>query len=299
MRAQITSIDYNADWILTERNFHPRDTPGVLTREAVVAWHGTLGLDGIELMHPYWHDYPAAGLRRLADDAGLPIAAYLFFVDLIAPAAERGPALDTARALLDRAAELGAPLAMIVAATQPAQGPLAQQRGWLAEGLRACAEHAQNVGVTLVAENIDFPPLRPLMGRGADCRDLCAQVDSPAFRLIYDAAATLMVAEDPLATLGVMAPYVVHVHVKNFRPLAAGEQSARTLTDARGRAYTGTALADGVLDFAPIFAELSRMGYSGRVLLEYQGEADPRLALPPSIAHLRQLIEETGDSRNE
>ncbi|MBI1879440.1 MAG: TIM barrel protein [Chloroflexi bacterium] len=82
-------------------------------------------------------------------------------------------------------------------------------------------------GKIIFAENIDDPHIRPLLGRGADCRDLCAAVDSPAFRLIYDVGAPLFVEEDPLETLRVMAPYIAHVHVKNNRPLAPGEHTER------------------------------------------------------------------------
>lgn len=293
MNPRLTSIDYNLDWLLTERNFHPRPTPGSLTREQAVAFHGTLGLDGLELMHPYWEDYSPQRLRQLVADAGLPITAYLFFVDLIAPPSERQAPLDQVKALLERTAALGAPMAMIVAATRLSEAPLDQQRGWLAEGLRASAEYAGSIGLTLVAENIDFPPLRPLMGRGVQCRDLCAEVASPAFRLIYDAAATLLVEEDPLEALRVMVPYLVHVHLKNFRPLAPGEASARTLVSAGGRVYTGVRLDAGVIDFKPILAELSRLGYTCPMLLEYQGEEDPRQALPHSLAYLRRLLQET------
>src|SRR5260221_4199728 len=165
MGGRITSVDYNADWALKERGFHPRLHPGYLSREDVVAFYGTLGLAGIELMHTYWVDLPASRLKALTDAARLAIVSYIFFVDLIAPRAEQQAALHTAFALLDRTTALGAPYAMLVAATQPSGAPLTLQRGWLVEALRACAEHAQGVGVTVLAENIDFPPLRPLMGR--------------------------------------------------------------------------------------------------------------------------------------
>src|SRR6185436_19622924 len=102
----ITSVDYNADWALTERFFHAKPVPGDLTREDVIAFYGTLGLAGVELMHSYWDDYPPAHLKSLAEAAGLPIVSYIFFVDLIAPAAERQGALETAFALIDRTAEL-------------------------------------------------------------------------------------------------------------------------------------------------------------------------------------------------
>jgi len=295
MRGRITSVDYNSDWALKERYFHPRPTPGYLSREDVIAFYGTLGLAGVELMHTYWDDFPPSRLKALTEEAGLPIVSYIFFVDLIAPRAERQTALDTAFALLDRTAELGAPYAMLVAATRPSSAPLTRQRGWLVEALRACAEHAQGVGVTVLAENIDFPPLRPLMGRGVDCRDLCAAVASPAFRLIYDACATLFVDEDPLETLRAMTPYVAHIHLKNCRRLAAGESTARDLAAVSGQRYAGTGLDSGVINIPSIVQELRRQNYDGYMLFEYQGEADPRVALPHSLAYLRDVLEEKGD----
>ena len=102
MPGRITSVDYNADWALTERFFHAKPVPGYLTREDVIAFYGTLGLAGVELMHSYWDDYPLARLKSLAGAAGLPIVSYIFFVDLIAPAPERQGALDNAFALIDR-----------------------------------------------------------------------------------------------------------------------------------------------------------------------------------------------------
>lgn len=294
MRPRFTCVDYNADWALKERFFHPKSVPGYLTREEVIVFYGSLGLAGVELMHGYWDDYPAAKLKALAAATGLPIVSYIIFVDLITPPAERQPSLDTAFALLDRTAELGAPFAMLVAATQPSSAPLSQQRGWLAEGLRTCAEHAEQVGVTVLAENIDFPPLRHLMGRGTDCRDMCAEVASPAFRLIFDACASVFVDEDPLETLHVMWPYVAHVHVKNCHRLAAGESAARALAADNGRQYAGTDLDHGAIDIPSILQELRRLKYDGDLLFEYQGEADPRVAMPHNLSYLRRLLSETG-----
>ena len=68
----------------------------------------------------------------------------------------------------------------------------------------------------MLAENIDYAPVG-VHGRGEQCRHICAEVDSPAFRLIYDAGCSLAVQEDPVETLHVMAPYLGHVHVKNLR----------------------------------------------------------------------------------
>ena len=37
---------------------------------------------------------------------------------------------------------------------------------WMVAGLRACAKYAESLDVTLLAENIEYPPVRFLMGPG-------------------------------------------------------------------------------------------------------------------------------------
>ena len=291
MAGRITMTDYNADWFMREGYVQPRSHAGFLSREDVIALCGTLDVDGLELMHQYWEDCTAAYVRGLAEDAGLPIISYIFFVDVALPPDERGAAIDEVYSQLDRIAEMGSALGMIVPGVAKDAWPLAQQRAWLVDGLRVCAERAQTVGVTLISENVDDPPCRPLMGRAADCRDICAQVDSPGFRLIYDCAASLFVDEDPLETLHTMAPHVAHVHIKNSRPLAPGKRRGRFLVADSGQPYSGTDLDDGVINLPPILAELDHLGYDGYMLLEYQGEEDPRVALPRNITHLRKLLE--------
>ena len=129
------------------------------------------------------------------------------------------------------------------------------------------------------------------MGRGADCRDICTEVDSPAFRLICDMGAPLFVGNDSLETLDDMAQYVAHVHVKNARLLGADEHVERYRDSAAGQRYTGTVLDGGVLDLARVLAELERRGYSGYLQTEYQGEDDPRKALSHNVEYLRRLID--------
>ena len=146
---------------------------------------------------------------------------------------------------------MGARLAMIVPGTVKPEVPLAEQRSWLVEGLAVCAAHAQSIGITLVAENIDYPPVQPLMGRGADCAAIAAEIDSPAFRLIFDSAASLFVHEAPLQALSEMAPYLAHVHLKNAWPLEPGEPAGRYLDSTRGRRFQGASLREGVVDLEP------------------------------------------------
>lgn len=290
MPSSILLIDYNFDWVLRDGYLNPRTRAGFLTLEEVVSICGELGADGLELMHPYWEDRPAREIKQLAAEAGLPLVCYIFHSDLIVPPSCGREAAEGAFRLLDRTAEMGARLAMIVPGTVKPEVPLAEQRSWLVEGLAACAAHAQSIGITLVAENIDYPPVQPLMGRGADCAAIARQVDSPAFRLIFDTAAPLFVHEAPLAALSEMAPYLAHVHLKNARPLAPGESPGRYLDSTRGRRFQGTSLREGVVDLEPLLVELQRLDYNGCLSIEYQGEGHPGEVLRQDIAYVRRLL---------
>jgi sugar phosphate isomerase/epimerase len=291
MNPRISLIDYDADWVMTGgRNLHPRPHPGYLTREEVVSVIGNLGVDGIELYHGYWDDYSSSDLKRLMGNAGLEIVMYMFFIDLIHPANERHGMVDQVFSLLDRTAELGGKFAYLIPGIVKDGVSVEQQRSWLIDGLRVCTERAESLGVTILGENLDYPPIRPLMGRGSQVRSLCQELNSKAYRLIFDIAAPPFVEEDSLATLKTMAPCVGHVHVKNYRRVSAGEQANRILDSINGQRYTGTVLDAGVVSVPPILAELQRMNYSGYIGIEYQGEEDPREALKHNLDYLRPLL---------
>jgi sugar phosphate isomerase/epimerase len=253
-----------------------------------------VGLDALELTHDYWGDSPVSYLREVAERAGLPIVCYLFDADLVAPPSDREGSLNRAVSLLNRTSELGASLAFVVPAFFKPGVPIEKQRQWLVEGLRLLAAHAQSIGVTIICENCDDAEVRPLMGRAADCRDICAEVDSPALRLIYDAGATIRMQEDPIETLRIMGDYVGHVHVKNNRELLSGETVERVLDSDSGRRYAGTVLDGGTIDLMTVFRELHRTGYEGYINIEYQGEDDPRDAVKHNLEYLRELEREIG-----
>ncbi len=290
MPHSITLFDYNADWALKENFLDPRSIPGYLTREEVLAFFGALGVAGAELSDDYWADCSAAQLKQLASDAGIAIFSYLFNTDLAVPSDQRRAVIDRVRSMLDRTAEMGAGFAFVLPLLTKQGIPLEEQRAWLVEGLRESAEHAGSVGVTIIFENCDWLPIRPLMGRGRDCVEICKAVDSPHFRLICDVGAPIFVEEDSLATLHEMIPYAAHVHLKNFRPLGSDEKVQRYIEADGGRRYYGTVLDAGIMDIKKIVSELHRLGYEQSLLIEYQGEDDPRPALEHNLEYLKGLL---------
>jgi len=291
----ITIVDFSSAWVMKDFFQIDRPKPGWMSREDVLKFYSELQAEGVELMDDYWHDCTPQHLRTVTGDLGLPITCYVFFVDLARPEQERREQIDRGRKLLDRTADIGTPRAMIVPAVFKPEFSVSDQTGWVIDGLRLLAEHAGSLELKLLAENIDYPPVRPLMGRGAQCRDICEQVDSPAFRLIYDCGCSLAVNEDPIDTLHTMAPYLYHVHVKNSKRLSSHQHAERFLKSDTGETYVSTSLSEGMVNLGQVVRELDNIGYSGPILLEYQGE-DPMKVLPMDVAFLQRM---RGSGRSE
>ncbi len=290
MKYKVTVSDYCSDWVIKEGYLHPKSTPGYRTREEVIKSYETLEIDAIELNELYWADTSGERLKAICADSGFPIYSYNFFVDLALAPGELQRGVDEVRRLIDKSAEMGSPNAMIVPAALKEGIARDEQRKWIVEGLQRCAAYAQSVGVMLISENCDYPPLRPVMGRGSDCHDFCRDVGSPAFRLIYDCCASLFVEEDPIKTLHDMKPTMVHVHIKNSRRVGPVEQVERHLDSDGGARYTGVLLDQGAVDIPAVLAELDKIGYSGFVSVEYQGMDEPCEALRYNLEYAEKVL---------
>ena len=102
-------------------------------------------------------------------------------------AAERQRACDDNRRALDEAAQLGAPLVVLVCGAVAGQ-PLAQSRLQIAEGIQAIEPHARALGIRLGIE-----PLHPMYAadRSAvntlgQARAMCAMLGSPQVGVVVD-----------------------------------------------------------------------------------------------------------------
>lgn len=292
MEYRMSISDYSSDWAIKDKNIDERPGPGTKTREEIIQAYGNLEIDGVELFHDYWEDYSTEELKRLCDESGLPVFSYTFFIDLALPASERGGNIDQVKRLLDRTAGLGAKFAMIVPIDFKDDVAVEQQRSWVIEGLRTCAEYSKTVDVTLLIENCDPPGVRQIIGKVRDCHDICREVDSPAFRLIYDSAATLILEEDPIQAVEDAGEYLVHFHAKNSRLVSPGENLARTRDSVSGRTYTGTLLEQGDVSIPDVTRKLLEVGYRGWFQPEYQGMDDPVEACRVNLDYIRNLLKE-------
>jgi sugar phosphate isomerase/epimerase len=126
--------------------------------------YATAGVKGITVWRDAAQNHPegikAAG--QLCRDEGLEVVSYVrggFFTALDATGCQA--AVDENKRIIDEAAELGAPLIVLVCGATPGQS-LFTSRSQIAEGLATILPHARACGIKLGIE-----PLHPMY---ADCR---------------------------------------------------------------------------------------------------------------------------------
>jgi sugar phosphate isomerase/epimerase len=150
--------------------------------------YGGSGVKGITVWRTAYADRTPAAAGALIRDHGLSIVSLCrggFFP--AGSAEERSRAIDENRRCIDEAAELGAPLVVLVCGSLPGQ-PLSESRRQIAEGVAAVLAHAAAARVRLAIE-----PLHPMYAgdRSAvntvgQARAICNQLRSPWLGIALD-----------------------------------------------------------------------------------------------------------------
>ena len=174
--------------------------------------------------------------------------------------AVRAAGLAATNASLDACAALGATLLcgplQAPLGVFSGKGPTADERARSAESLRAAAEHAETVGVTLALEFLNrFETY--LVNSAADAAALARAVGHPNCGMMYDTFHAHIEEKDPRAALRACADVLVHVHASE-----------------NDRSTPGA----GQVDWDATFAGLDELGYDGWIGIEAFGDALPDLA---------------------
>ncbi|MBI1319667.1 MAG: TIM barrel protein [Candidatus Hydrogenedens sp.] len=144
-------------------------TTNPLSLEEAVAAYADAGVPYITVWEHHLKPLGAKKAAKLIQDAGLKVASLCrggFFV--AAGAQARQDAINHNRHLIDAAAELGAPVLVLVCGADPdVEMPVARQQ--IADGIHALDKHAQERGVKLAIE-----PLHPMY---ADTRSAINTLD--------------------------------------------------------------------------------------------------------------------------
>ena len=223
-------------------------------------------LDAVELTSYYFPkeltgDY-LRRLKRRAFQLGLDISGTGVGNDFThRPGPRRDEQIAMVKRWIEHSATLGAPMIRIFAGGQQAGQTEAEARRLVADGIAQCSDHAAKYGVVMALENHGG-----VTATAESTLRLVAEVKSPWFGVNLDSGN--FHSDDIYAELARVAPYAVNVHVK---VVVSGPDGKRRPTDYKRLA--------GVLAGA---------GYRGYISLEYEEEADPRVACPKIVEEIRR-----------
>lgn len=256
-------------------------------------WCAKLGFDGFDPTGYYFPGYRTRqipedkfifGLKRRAFDLGLGISGTGVGNNFtVADKEARARDVEWIKQWVEVAAKLGAPVLRVFADTQMrAQTWETASNGatrdavvaWIADDIRACADHAAKFGVIIGVQNHgDF------IKTADNLISLLGRVDSPWCGAIVDTG--YFKADDPYAEMAKAAPYAVNWQIKQS-PLGV-EKEAEAPTDLM-RLLKIIRLS-GYRGYLPI-ETLSPRGDGG-------SSYDPFKAVPSFLAELRAAIKAT------
>lgn len=203
-------------------------------------------------------------MKELTFRLGLDISGTAIGNDFcVPPGPARDKQLADAREWIDHAATMGAPVIRIFAGKVPEGMAEEQALELCIQGIDASLDYAAQRGVFLALENHG--------GITATVEQMMRIVKgvktSPWFGVNFDSGN--FTSADPYAELAVIAPYAFNAQIK----VSMRHQDQRTPAD-----------------FARIIEILRTAGYRGYLVLEYEEEEDPFVAIPRHIETLRGLL---------
>lgn len=197
-------------------------------------------------------------------------------------AGERANQVGIAVAHAELAAKLGAPLIRVFPDKIQPGAEREQTRDWIAESLHAVAEGMpHDVDVALETHG-DF-------ARAEAAAEIVKLARHPKVKLIWDVANSVA-AGDAIEQAGrVVQPYLVHIHLRDAKPLAGSEHWLPVLA------------GHGRVSFGEAFAAIGELNYDGYISFEWEKywrpeiEA-PEVAFPDFMNAVRNLIEDRSDT---
>ncbi|MGD8240083.1 MAG: sugar phosphate isomerase/epimerase family protein [Armatimonadota bacterium] len=255
---------------------------GEMTLQDVITCCAHAGADGIELMDRHTRLGPVDELAARISDAGLAMSSLCLPCDFVhSDEAAMQQAVDAAVERMEVALSLGCNLLML--------SPGGRKDGWdyedirasMARGMALLCGRARPYGVIVTTEN--HGGMAALRGRVEHLRGFKER--APDLMLTYDSGNFLLADEDPLGALHALLPWIVHVHLKDWRH--ASPRSAKTSGSLSGQRYEAILIGDGLVPTREIVRTLADEGYDGYLSIEY--------TRPDAPARMTQLVKRLAD----
>ncbi len=276
-------------------SFNQAVQKGRLSTFDIVETAARMGFEAIDfaVVELYGEDIldVAPRLAKQCRDAGLKVANYAVGADFLGNDVKAEA--ERLHRELDAAALLGAAtFRHDVAYSFPAgyKGPraFADVVDRLAEGCRLVTEYGQTLGIRTLVEN-----------HGQFCQDpdrielLLSRVNHPNFGLLLDIGNFLCADCDPLQAVGLLAPYAVHVHVKDFhvKPAWAVDPGEGWFRSRAGAYLRGAIVGHGDVAVPAALSLLQKAGYDGAAAIEFEGMEACEEAVALCLKNLRRFAQ--------
>jgi D-psicose/D-tagatose/L-ribulose 3-epimerase len=227
------------------------------------------GYDGVEIPVVNQSPEELKAMASACDDLGLARTASAFVgedVNPISPEpAIREAALDNLRRGIDNAGIIGAEI--LIGGLYQAhkyftgRGPTEEEWRWSADYLRAAGEYAQKADVRLGLEFLNRFEVF-LINTSADCKRMVEDVGLDNVGVHYDTHHANIEDPAPAVALANIREVINHVHLSE--------------------SHRGT-LGTGQVDWDGTFDALKAIDYSGWLVIESFGTADPELAVAANV----------------
>ena len=159
-----------------------------LPLETAIEVYPQIGVNGITVWRQALEGRDLAQTGRRIRDAGLEIVSLCRGGFFPGPdAATRQTAIEDNLRAIDEAAELGAPLIVLVCGAEPGQ-PLAESRRQIRDGIAAILPHAESRGVKLGIEPLHpmYADSRSAVNTMKQANDMCDELNSPLVGVVID-----------------------------------------------------------------------------------------------------------------
>ncbi len=252
-----------------------------------------LGFDGIEFTDAGYVCNPdnARKIKEKCAEVGISVVAVVLGACLLPDDCQAN--IDNICSVIDIAEIMGAPIVRFdVAPAQPKTDGRARSYDSiiadLVEPIRKVADYAAAKGICTCTENHGF------FSQDA-CRveKLVNAVNHPNFGALVDIGNFMCADEDPTLSTGIMAPYAVHAHAKDFHLKSGMDVNPGNgwFQTRAGNYLRGAIIGHGDAKAFQSIQTLKRAGYDGFISIEFEGMEDNLTGLAIGLANLKRFIE--------
>lgn len=254
------------------------------------------GFDAIEFVDKavlFEGDMPER-IKERAAEKGIAVPAFCTGADFLN--GSNGDLKDEIKAVcraIDNAAKLGVKVVRHDA-TRGYDNNVKRSRSYddalprIAEGCREVSKYAEQLGIKTCTENHGF------FSQDANrVEKLINTVAYDNFGALVDCGNFMCADEDPTVSVGIMAPYAFHVHVKDFHYKSGMDVNpgAGWFQTRAGNYIRGAIIGHGEAKLAQSIRVLKKYGYDGYVSIEFEGMEDRLTGISVGFDNLKRFIE--------